>query len=184
MGLFKLEHSRFVYWTDFLFYGAAVLGLTAFLSVELHWIGWPVAAAWMLVGLLGWTIAEYGLHRFILHGLQPFRGWHEAHHQRPFALICTPTILSASLIVGLVLLPAWWLGGWWRACAGTLGFLIGYFAYALTHHAAHHWRADSEWLQRRKRCHALHHHASGDGHFGVTSSAWDLVFGSAGPRTR
>ena len=38
----------------------------------------------------------------------------------------------------------------------TLGVLIGYYGYAFTHHAAHHWRHENAWLRRRKRWHALH----------------------------
>lgn len=184
MDLITLEHSRLTYWADFVLYGAVVVGLTAFLVAEAPRAEGVAASAWALAGVLTWTIVEYALHRFILHGLQPFRGWHEAHHQRPAALICAPTVFSGSLIVGLVFLPAWWLGGLWCACAITLGLLIGYFAYSLTHHAAHHWRADNDWLKRRKRCHALHHRAGERGHFGVTSSLWDRVFGSAGRRAR
>jgi sterol desaturase/sphingolipid hydroxylase (fatty acid hydroxylase superfamily) len=179
MGLLTLEQSQLAYRADFASYGAAVLGLGAFL-IESAPPGYgPTALAWTVAGIASWTVIEYVLHRFILHGLQPFRGWHEAHHQRPVALICAPTIFSGSLIFVLVFLPTWWLGGLWCACALTLGLLIGYFAYAVAHHAAHHWRADNAWLRRRKRWHALHHHAREFGCFGVTSSFWDRVFGTA-----
>jgi sterol desaturase/sphingolipid hydroxylase (fatty acid hydroxylase superfamily) len=68
----------------------------------------------------------------------------------------------------------------WRACALTLGVVAGYLAYAVTHHATHHWRADNLWLQRRKRWHALHHHdKEAPRCYGVTSAIWDHVFGSA-----
>jgi cyclopropane-fatty-acyl-phospholipid synthase len=30
-----------------------------------------------LAGLLGWSLIEYGVHRFVLHGLAPFRRWYE-----------------------------------------------------------------------------------------------------------
>ncbi|OIQ73314.1 fatty acid hydroxylase superfamily protein [mine drainage metagenome] len=131
-----------------------------------------------LVGLGGWTAIEYVLHRFVLHGLQPFRRWHLEHHRRPAALICTPTILSATLIVVLVFLPSLLLGNLWNACALTFGLLTGYLGYAITHHAVHHWHVDNAWLKKRKRWHALHHHSEQAGCYGVTSSFWDLVFGS------
>ena len=185
MGLFALEHSKGAYRADFALYGVAVLLLGAFLLADGPREQQLQLAAFAMLGLAGWTAIEYGLHRFVLHGLQPFRRWHEAHHQRPTALICAPTILSATLISTLVFLPAWLSAGLWRACALTLGVLTGYLAYAITHHATHHWRADSAWLRRRKRWHALHHHATlQPACFGVTQGFWDHVFGSAVVRSR
>ena len=97
----------------------------------------------------------------------------------PPPLIFTPTLASATLIAGLVWLPALLVGGLWRACALTLGVLAGYLAYTITHHAVHHWRADNAWLRERKRWHALHHHAPLPQCFGVTSAFWDRVCGTS-----
>lgn len=180
MRLFRLEHSKAAYHADFALYGTAIVALSAFLVV-VGPSGFRIElACFVFVGLASWTAIEYLLHRFVLHGLQPFRRWHAEHHQRPSALICAPTILSATLIASLILLPAWVLSGPWRACALTLGVLTGYLIYAITHHATHHWRADGVWLQQRKQWHALHHYHSGQrACFGVTSAFWDHVFGSA-----
>ncbi len=156
-----------------------MLTLAAFLVEAVPRGGIVSVAGLVFAGVVGWTAIEYALHRFVLHGLQPFRGWHQAHHRRPSALICAPTLLSASLILMLVFLPAWMLGNLRSACAITLGLLMGYFAYAVTHHAAHHWRADNAWMKHRKRWHAMHHHAQQPGCYGVTSSLWDRVFGTA-----
>jgi cyclopropane-fatty-acyl-phospholipid synthase len=183
MGLMKLEQSQLAYRVDFVLYGASVLGLGLYLGLGAPRSYGPTAAAFALIGLAAWTVIEYIFHRFILHGLQPFRGWHDEHHQRPRARICTPTVFSASLILVLVFLPAWAIGSEWSACAVTLGVLSGYFSYAVLHHAAHHWRSDNEWLKRRKRWHALHHHSNEPACFGVTSSFWDRVFGSRACRS-
>ena len=179
MRLFTLEQSKATYRADFALYGVAVLALTTFMA-----LGGPpgqrlTMIAFTLAGLGSWTAIEYALHRFVLHGLQPFRGWHEEHHRRPTALICTPTIFSAALIATLVFLPALLLGNLWCASALTLGVLSGYLAYAVIHHATHHWRGDNAWLKQRKRWHALHHHQAQPGYYGVTSGFWDHVFGSA-----
>ena len=185
MALFNLEHSKAVYAADFALYGAAVVALAAFLflagprSLRLE------IACFTVAGLAGWTAIEYFLHRFVLHGMRPFRGWHAEHHQRPTAFVSTPTIFSASMVVILVFLPAWALAGPWPAGAITLGVLIGYLAYAITHHATHHWRADSAWMKQRKLWHALHHRAATQpGYYGVTSGFWDRVFGSAAAQPR
>jgi sterol desaturase/sphingolipid hydroxylase (fatty acid hydroxylase superfamily) len=161
-------------------YGTAVLLLAAYLLAAGPHEQRLALLAWVAAGLGSWSAIEYGLHRFVLHGLQPFRRWHAEHHQRPTALICAPTILSATLIVGLVFLPALVLGNLWQACALTLGVLVGYLAYSVTHHATHHWRADNAWLKQRKQWHALHHHHPQAGYYGVTSSFWDRVCNSAG----
>lgn len=185
MALLSLEHSKAAYGIDFAVYGGLVAGLATVLLVATPRGQGGELAAFTLFGLAGWTVIEYALHRFILHGMEPFRRWHAEHHQRPQALICAPTVFSASLITVLIFLPAWALGGIWVSCAVTLGVLIGYLAYAITHHATHHWRADNAWLRRVKINHALHHHeALPPGAYGVTSPFWDYVFGSALGRRR
>jgi sterol desaturase/sphingolipid hydroxylase (fatty acid hydroxylase superfamily) len=181
MNIFTLEQSKAVYLADFALYGFAVVGLSIYLIVAGPQDQQGQLFAIAVVGLGAWTFIEYVLHRFVLHGLRPFKRWHAAHHKRPRALICTPTLVSALLICALIFLPALLVGGAWRACALTIGLLIGYLIYALTHHATHHWRADNVWLQHRKHWHALHHHLGQPGHYGVTSSFWDHVFGSLGP---
>lgn len=182
MDLFALEHSRRAYRTDFALYGAAVAALATVVFAMGPTASRLQTGCFALIGLLGWTAVEYALHRFVLHGLQPFRRWHAEHHQRPRALICAPTMLSATLIAALVFLPTLVLGDLWRACALTLGLVTGYLGYAVTHHATHHWRADCVWLKQRKQWHALHHHASQPECYGVTSGFWDHVFRTA-PRS-
>lgn len=179
---FRVEHGVWAYRLDFGFYGLAVLGLAAGL-----WLAAPVGQRWgaawcVLLGLASWTGLEYGFHRFALHGVTPFARLHALHHARPRALICTPTLVSAGLIVGLVFLPALWLSNGWLAGGLTLGIVAGYLAYSVIHHATHHWRARSGWLVRRKRWHALHHHAGSACCFGVSTGVWDYVFGSVPPK--
>ena len=184
MSLFALEHSRNAYRADFALYACAVVGLAVLLAAEAPRGHGLTTAALISAGLISWSALEYALHRFVLHGLQPFKGWHEAHHHRPRALICAPTLFSAMLIVALVFVPALYLSDVWRACALTLGVVAGYLAYAVTHHATHHWRADSAWLRQRKRWHARHHHSvDAPRCYGVTSALWDHVFGSAAAAT-
>jgi sterol desaturase/sphingolipid hydroxylase (fatty acid hydroxylase superfamily) len=179
MTLFSLEHSKFGYVVDFAFYTGLILVLGT-------WVIWIVPRAHLssvllagMAGMWSWSLIEYLLHRFVLHGVQPFNDWHRAHHERPRALICTPTVLSAGLIAVLVFLPAWLIGDLWHACAFTVGVLVGYQAYAITHHAVHHWRAESAWLAQRKHWHAMHHRRGlRTVCYGVTSGFWDRVFRS------
>ncbi len=183
MGLFTLEHSSGAYRADFVIYASAVAAMAVVLMVGgPSALRWPMAGL-ALAGLAVWGMLEYLLHRFVLHGLEPFRSWHAEHHERPTALIGTPTLFSAALIGTFVFLPALLVGSPWTAGAFTLGILGGYLAYGCTHHGLHHWRAESAWLKRRKLWHARHHHhATRPGCYGVTTSFWDHVFRSTGPQ--
>ena len=149
---------------DFALYGVAVLALAVGLSWLAPFAEWP---RWLGLALSGWgiwTLLEYAVHRFVLHRLPPFKRWHFEHHHRPAALICAPTVLSVGL------------------------------AYAVLHHATHHWRARGAWLKRRKLWHAQHHRVQRGSHpagadisngksayFGVSSGFWDHVFHTAQP---
>ena len=182
MSLLALEHTKTVYWADFIFYGIVVTGLATVLSIAApSGLGLQLIALGAM-GLVAWTLIEYLLHRYVLHGWRPFSSWHAEHHQRPVALIASPTVFSAALLLGLVFLPAWWALGPWRGNALACGVVAGYLAYTVTHHAMHHWHFDNAWLKRRKVAHALHHHLDGPVGFGVTVGFWDRVFGTA-PRT-
>ena len=183
MGLLTLRQSKLAYRLDFALYGTVVAALGTVLLVASPRAGALATGACSLVGLMSWSAVEYVFHRFILHGLQPFRRWHAAHHRHPTELILSPTLLSASLIFALVFLPALAIAGAWPACALTFGILTGYFFYALTHHATHHWRARGRWLRQRKQWHAMHHHdLANERCFGVTTGFWDRLLGTAPPR--
>lgn len=176
MRLLTMEHSRAVYLADFVLYGVALLagGVVLLLQTSRGEAGGVLAL--VTGGLIAWTALEYALHRFVLHGLRPFRTWHAEHHRQPVALVCIPTVIGATLIGPLVFLPTWWMLGSRHAGALTFGVLAGYLAYAITHHAIHHWQGQSPWLQRRKYWHALHHHSLGPAKcYGVTSGVFDTL---------
>ena len=181
MGLFTLEHSKLGYQADFVLYGAACVLLAGWLVFVDSNEGILQDMSLALAGLAAWTVIEYLLHRFVLHGPQPFRRWHAEHHRRPAALIGTPTLASAGLIGLFVFLPVGLLGGWSHAVGFTLGVTSGYLAYSVTHHALHHWHGHGAWFMARRRSHARHHGAGRPGSYGVTTAFWDHVFGSVAP---
>jgi cyclopropane-fatty-acyl-phospholipid synthase len=111
MTLFSIKHSEAAYRADFVLYGIAVLVLVVFLILTVHYGQWLRILALVGLGLVSWTLIEYALHRFVMHGLRPFSRWHAEHHQRPKALICTPTIMSMMLIAVLVFLSSLVLSG-------------------------------------------------------------------------
>ncbi len=179
MNPFGFEHGTAANRADFIVYGMAVVAMSTALLLHPPQ-GKPVLQpALVLGGLLAWPVAEYLLHRHVLHRVQPFRRWHAAHHRRPTALIGASTLLSAALIVAAVFLPASIVAGRWNALAVTLGFTSGYLAYTLTHHAIHHWATRWRWLETRRSFHALHHEQGGTRNYGVTNSTLDRLFGTA-----
>ncbi len=180
-NLFTIEQSRAVYWADFVFYAAAIAALLAVVVMGTGPGRWPQVATLYFAGLVGWSALEYGVHRFVLHGVQPFQRWHAEHHARPAAYVCAPTILTSSLFGALLFAPAWLIAGGLSACALTAGLLSGYLAYSTTHHAIHQWHADNAWLRRRQRWHLLHHYATRPCRFGVTSGIWDVVCATVRP---
>lgn len=193
LRLLSIEPGPAVYRADFLLYGTALacLGL-ALLTHPLE----GALLGWVAAGVAAWSLLEYLLHRFVLHGLSPFRDWHAEHHRRPGARISAPTLLTAGLFTLLLLPMGWWLGRWPTLALG-FGLLGGYFCYAIVHHVLHRplpqtaawpWRS---LLRRQRRWHARHHQraspARGDphepGHYGVTSAFWDHIF-RTGDRNR
>jgi len=187
-GLFSIEHGETAYAFDFALYGFAVLALGGALTWLAPMSTWPHWAALAFLGWGLWTLLEYAVHRFILHGVRPFSRWHLEHHHRPTALICAPTVLSVGLIAGFFFLPLAWGWGVELGLSLTLGLTVGYLAYAVLHHATHHWRARGSWLKHRKLWHGQHHRSADaestgkQAYFGVSSGFWDHVFRTAQKR--
>lgn len=177
MTLFRLEQHPAVYFADFVLYPLAIAAGTALLVLRPSggpaWI-LPLAA---VLGFLAWSLVEYAMHRFVFHGLQPFKRWHEEHHQRPGALIGSSTPVSMAAFAILVFWPLSAAAGPQAALAATLGMSAGYLLYVVVHHASHHWKAsEGSWMRARKRDHARHHRPGAEGWYGVTTPFWDHVF--------
>lgn len=168
--------SRRMFFLDFVVYPLAILAcLAAAFSAGdvLATIGF------IALGLGGWTLAEYLIHRFVLHHLPGVAAIHMAHHHAPRELIGTPTIFSFAAFYLLAFWPLMHVAGLRPAAAFMAGLLGGYLAYAATHYAVHHLGSGgSSVLRSLKRQHALHHHGDSDRNFGVTSGLWDWVFGT------
>lgn len=171
--------TRIGYFADF-FITAAVIALQ--ISLVLGSATWLQGIEWLsacLAGLLGWTLIEYAVHRWLYHKVPFFKDVHEAHHADPASFIGAPPLIGVLLVGGLgfACLAATSL----IAASGlSVGLLGGYFAYMLVHHAAHHWSPSARpWLRHLLRHHALHHHQSAEGNFGITTAFWDQAFGTA-----
>ncbi len=175
MKVLAIEHSRIGYFIDSVFYLAAVLLLSGFILLFTPSHTWFETTLYVVAGLAIWSLLEYAMHRFVLHRIDPFRRLHDEHHRQPQALLATPTLLSAVLIIVFVFLPATLLGNLPIGCGITLGVTTGYFAFGVVHYAVHHSRLHGTWLIQCRRLHAQHHRFP-DRHFGVTMTIWDRIF--------
>lgn len=164
------------------------------------------AAGLAALGLLLWSLVEYSLHRFLFHAddrlpdhpaaRQLHFLLHGVHHRVPLdrlRLVMPPAltaVLAAALYAAFrAALPVGTLLGApaWHALFAS--GLAGYVAYDVCHYAQHHAPAAVPWwaaaparyVWRMRRIHMRHHFqgAASERGFGVTSTLWDHVFGTA-----
>lgn len=169
-------------WAFFLDYVAypLLIAMCIWLALRGNTAAQAVAAfAFMGLGFAIWTLAEYLLHRFILHHVQLFRKGHMAHHDMPRDFIGTPTIASVAIFLVLVLAPLGGALGISTGAALSVGLLGGYLSYVVFHFMLHHGGSGGfAHVRKLKRHHALHHHRANDCNFGVTTMIWDRMFGT------
>ena len=173
-----MELSKTAYYADLILYPSLIVGLGTCEMIFVH--AFPFVWLFsMALGLLTWTIVEYGVHRFVLHSVESVARLHELHHATPSAYVGTPTWLSL-LSFGLGgFIPLLILFGREVATGATMGLMFGYLWYLLIHDVVHrrHPKRGSLFY-RAKIHHARHHYAKVPGNFGVTSSIWDRFFGT------
>lgn len=142
-------------------------------------------ALYFLLGIFFWSFFEYLAHRFIFHWVPktPFATkvvytMHGNHHHYPrdrqrLFMPPVPSILISSIIFGTYYLI---MGSY--ALLFFPGFLLGYLLYASMHYAIHAWNPPFKWMKPLWRNHHLHHYKNEHHGFGVSSTLWDLVFGT------
>jgi sterol desaturase/sphingolipid hydroxylase (fatty acid hydroxylase superfamily) len=59
------------------------------------------------------------------------------------------------------------------------GFILGYLLYGSIHYAIHAWKPPFKWLKPLWQNHYLHHYKNDDKGFGVSTTFWDKIFGTA-----
>jgi len=173
-----VNQTKIGFYADLFFYPIVIGG---WLLYDLCGRHFALHSRWWLAFVCGamlWTLVEYLLHRFVYHEVAGIKELHGMHHARPNDFIGSPLWVSiasfACLLAGLAL--AWNLEIAWGI---TSGLMVGYVSYLLTHDAVHRWRlGERSWLRSHRLRHLRHHRYSEPGNFGVTTSFWDLVFGT------
>jgi sterol desaturase/sphingolipid hydroxylase (fatty acid hydroxylase superfamily) len=174
-----MQLGRFGYYADFFggFAGSFVL-----FALAMSRGTWLLRAEWLaslMVGIVLWTLLEYGVHRWLYHGMEFFVRLHDAHHQTPNAYIGAPPFVGIASIFLAIYMPGLLLGS--TVASGlTEGVLLGYMAYQLVHHATHFWQPTrGSYLYGARLRHSGHHHHRELGNFGITTALWDQFFDTA-----
>lgn len=134
-----------------------------------------------LLGIMAWTLLEYGLHRGLGHIWRKnrFGRDHTRHHAEVHWFASTIWKLVTAVIVGVITAPiAIFVAGLGPGLAFTAGLLVFYGVYEWLHRRAH-TRAPlnryGAWLRRH---HFWHHFGDTKVNHGVTTPIWDYVFGT------
>lgn len=158
-----------------------------------------VACVYFLLGVVLWTLAEYLVHRFVLHGRfadgpgiirrwthRAFDHLHVEHHARPWdgnhvngTIKDTGPYMALfaalSFVAPLPTLPVLWAA-----------VMQSYVVEEWIHHSVHYhsiYGLTGPYWRSIVRHHAYHHGARGrDVAFGLSSGSWDVVFGTQIPR--
>jgi len=155
--------------------GIAVVLLGA--GVRTATLGALGAAGVVTLGLLLFSLVEYGLHRWLFHGRpNSMRDGHDQHHVDPQGFGALPFFLpplGMLALAGLLALvvPA----GAALLLSGALA--AGYAAYGLAHTLIHAVRFRAPMARRWAASHHIHH-CHPDSNFGVTTPLWDILFGT------
>jgi sterol desaturase/sphingolipid hydroxylase (fatty acid hydroxylase superfamily) len=176
-----MRHGRAAFSADFLVYPVLLAVMISLIADEASPGERALALAFVVGGGLLWTLVEYLIHRFVLHGTATHvASLHDQHHAWPRAPMGTPTWLGAAAIAAIVFVSAS-LGAPFEVTLSLAGGLMaGFLWHGLVHRAIHHGRPQrlARVIAGAARRHDRHHRAGGIGNFGVTTALWDRVFKS------
>jgi sterol desaturase/sphingolipid hydroxylase (fatty acid hydroxylase superfamily) len=139
------------------------------------------------VGVILWSLLEYGLHRFVFHRDRTdtfigriVTGSHLSHHGSPRdpdkVLVHTSFALPVSVVLFSVLYGI--TGSFFQASGVMSGIWAGFLYYELVHYRVHCTASGFLLMRRQRRAHFHHHFSDSSRCFGVTSPLWDAVFGT------
>lgn len=174
---------------------------TTYLLLGLALMGWafrqaPLKAALALpAGFLLWTLVEYLVSRYVLHGIFPdgkgawqhflhkrFDGLHWFHHLRPWdGVHINGTLKDTGIFMGLfVALALWTRSPFWIGLIGA--FMHSYVFEEWVHHSVHFYRFRTRYFEYIRRHHLYHHSPRGaETAYGLSNSLWDVVFATRIP---
>jgi sterol desaturase/sphingolipid hydroxylase (fatty acid hydroxylase superfamily) len=139
-------------------------------------------------GALLWTLAEYGLHRFVFHGPSASRlgaKEHRRHHAQvdyfaPWWQKALAALGALAMLAPLAVIAV----GTALGVSFTLGFTSMYLLYEVLHRRAHTHPPRGRYGRWRRRNHFAHHFQNPRFAQGVTTPLWDGVFSTRLPVER
>ena len=134
-----------------------------------------------------WTLVEYLVHRFVLHGRFPdgrglrhvvhrfFDTSHGDHHQRPWDGMYINGFFD-SLPFAVLFVALSWLSPLPTAPVFVATLLVCYVAEEWVHYSVHFHRFRWRYFDYIRRHHLYHHSPRGkEIAFGLTNGIWDIV---------
>ena len=175
-----MQLTKTAYYADFVIYAAVISVLSFIAAISADWTERLKWLAALVTGGAIWTLLEYLLHRYVLHGLPVFAAMHAVHHASPRAYVGTPTWITLAILWIVFFFPVWWCISFNVASGLIAGVMIGFLWYGIVHHAIHHGRPRllASVMSTCALRHARHHYSGLTGNFGVTTPFWDCIFGT------
>ena len=145
--------------------------------------------AWYGGGVAFWTLAEYLVHRYVLHGTFPdgpgiwrhflhtrFDHLHIQHHARPFDGNHISGTIRDTLPFTLPAMLLSFLAPPFTASMVMVGFLQSYIVEEWVHQTVHFYDLPGPYFRYIRRHHLFHHSPVGkDVAYGLSNGFWDVI---------
>ena len=167
-----------------------IIAVSLYYGIANRGVSFGSTALTFFAGMLTWSLFEYVMHRFVFHyvaeserAIRIVYVLHGNHHEYPrdkqrLFMPAVPSIIIASTLFSIMYGIGYLMGATSAVFAFFPGFLIGYLIYGTMHYAIHAWNPPFKWMKPLWRNHHLHHYKEQEKGFGVSSTLWDLVFGT------
>ncbi|KIZ03590.1 Inositolphosphorylceramide-B C-26 hydroxylase [Monoraphidium neglectum] len=169
------------------------------IAAALLWRGWARGGvplvhlpALVAIGVLVWQLIEYSIHRWLFHlkpttpeGIKWHFMLHGHHHKYPmdFDRLVFPPV-PAGLVMALFYNLLCAIVPWGYASALLGGGILGYVVYDTTHWALHSNAWDPFVTQILRTSHMDHHYVNDKVGYGISSTLYDILFGTLSPQVR
>jgi Fatty acid hydroxylase superfamily len=171
-------------------------------SLALLWLGLRssqrLMALWYFSGgIAAWTMLEYVVHRYVLHGRFPegrgpvrwfthkyFDPLHWEHHARPWDGEHINGRIRDTLPFAALFAAVASLAPLETAPMFVAGLLQAYVIEEWVHHSVHFYHFRNRYFRYIRRHHLYHHSPKGsEVGYGLTSAFWDVIWGTRIPES-